>query len=257
MDEFASEPFRRVLKPSDFEEVPGNGPTDFELLITSLGCDLRLTNMGMERALKEIKTSLITRGRPNAETLSYSGTLAELWNYHISHDGQNPLLVTRESMAAAGLPMVGEAHVRKRRPDLRFVANVANRSQWSSAYNQQASFKEAWEILNSADDRPELLRGDMAAEPDSGDSASLPSAGSDISDGELNKRGCTSFWTGDKTWPVSARLLREYVGKASGFASHGAKSRCQLRATMMYGASTRIPDDKVMRLRRAWRDTRL
>ena len=106
LDSLLSEPLRSRFSTSEWlGSVPEHESTRLELeqMCTELRRKLKVTNMHLERKLKEHKLSTPRLGSQlGAETFCYASLLDQLWREHVNVNGANPLLVSRQSLQAEG-----------------------------------------------------------------------------------------------------------------------------------------------------------
>ena len=102
LDQCFSEPLRMAC-PS-LEDM---SEEKWGLLIACLQRHLKLTNMGLESLLAEMKAAALQKkGKATVETQSYAGVLTQLFKDHMAMGNPNPLKEDRETLKARGLPLM-------------------------------------------------------------------------------------------------------------------------------------------------------
>jgi hypothetical protein len=104
LDEWASEPIRTSIPRSAWTGSSMDAQS-MQLLLREIRRQIKVTNMQMERHLKESRT--VVQGKfPGAECMAYSTLLRQLWHAHIELGGDNLLKETRDDMVRLGLPLI-------------------------------------------------------------------------------------------------------------------------------------------------------
>lgn len=245
LEETLGEPIRRRIKIEDWQTAGDGNHLGCELQLLQLQVRKRfkLTNMHMERRLREEKSALpAMRAKANAESFAYAGLLTQVWKSHIDLQYSNPLREDRESLQGQSLPVAPLARpttressrLRLRRMDQSWVMeqyHIWRKSTSSSCPNLRSEklleLRQTWAAM-PLDERP-CVRDSI---PDSG----LPPM-PDVC------HPCDSeFYSGDGTWPVGVQRLIDYCGKPSGLAHTATKARWENRGKLVtLGTQNLIP----------------
>ena len=198
----------------------------------------RLTNMHMERRLREIRSSLpAMNARPHAETMSYTGTLGRLWKEHVDVvGGSNPLVENRESMKREGLPLV---HLRRDRVRAKRKDVSRRNAEKHSRCAQEGPAGGPGKAASGPRPRPpgrEMPESkSLEALPEQPDPVTL----------------FPPFYSGCGGWPVSAEnVLKANGGKETGLAGRGEKLRWRRRGCIVCaGNRDVVPHARQFKLR--------
>ena len=232
IDAAVGEPLRLGVRRDEWN----SNDSPWRLLLGELRRSFRLTNMQIERALREIKESLPSiRKRRFAETLMYTAIVSDLWKQHRAFTGEDPFVDNKSSRMAHGLQLAGDrSQKRASRPDNSLALKRAH-----AAGGVQHLHAELERIHSSGEARVLLAnRKDKTREGHQQTEETQ-------SDDDVTQLGNASrlpwWWVGDETSPVSAaRLLSASDGR--GFYSQGNRIRPGLRkAQVVTGEKNMIP----------------
>jgi len=103
LDMWVSEPLRARFSEQDWLSKTSDIGKELQQLCLEIRRRLKVTNMHLERKLKEHKQSVPRHGgQLGAETLCYASLLGQVWRQHMDFNFTNPLVQTRDSMRREG-----------------------------------------------------------------------------------------------------------------------------------------------------------
>ena len=119
LDSWLSEPLQYAIPTREAWMME-----DKRLLLLQLRRKLRMTNMQMERRLRQARKAVpLMQGVPMAESMAYMAHLSTLERDHTERGGANPFQDNRKTMIAAQVPVVPlrKDRCRAPRPDVSWV----------------------------------------------------------------------------------------------------------------------------------------
>lgn len=251
LDEYVCEPLRARFSLETWLNPHADVGYALKLLMAEVRRRFSLTNMHMERRIREARRSApISHGRPRAETLAFTALLAQLFQRHLALGFTNPFVDDRASMIAQSLPVKTLCHTYTTSP-------VKFRSDRLDVAWVMRAFHEWRRVVGSSDTRPspEKLRelwSQWNALPHAEQALhmeSMASSSGDTADAAQPQQQDTvstrpKFYAGDEIWPVSPEVLIDYNGgRKSGFAGHAAEKRWESRARMVSQGGNLVPPD--------------